>query len=193
MSSTPTIAQLLDELRVALMRDWPTELSDSESRLLMGLRQLEAYTSVLVAAWIEGVFNELEYAELSDSDMVSHVVECAEYIDGAMNLNDDVLRSGWRVTHKMLSGLRHESNGRELARKAIVLFFAALALRSCAESLLGGDGSQLLAADGRRIANGFFSRVCEHLEETRLPVRVDVSPAQFLTSLERDLQSVNWI
>ena len=193
MNSTSTISLLLDELRVNLNLDWPAELSDSESRLLMGLYQFEGYASVPVAAWLEGVFSENEFAELSGSDMVSHLRECADYVTSAMQLTDPVLRSGWDATSRLVSSLPDETDGRELARKAFVVFFAALALRSHVEPILGGKSNEKLCADNKRIANVFFDRARDRVRELELPVQVDISPTQFLASLDVNLQWTNWI
>jgi hypothetical protein len=192
-----TVAQLLDRLRPELDREWPCRLTESESRTLVGLNRFQVYASVPVAAWLEGVFSEDEFAELSESSMVTNLRECADYITPALTdatrLADASLSSGWHAVCLLLTSVQAERRGPALAIKAVVLYLSAVALCIHAGSLLGGGIDQQLSADDKLTARQFFDRVVDYCASVDLPVDVHEKASVFLVHLESRLRLADWI
>ena len=167
-----------------------------ESRLIIGLWQFELYTSVPVAAWMEGVFTEKEFSELAHSEIIGNVLECAGTITIDMNgseIEDQLLRSSWVVLTNVIDSLSYETRGRELARKAFVVFFTAIAIRNYLELLCGEEPVSTVTPDEKRIAVSFFERARDEAIKLHLPIELDVSPEHFLLSLDASIHLTNWI
>ncbi len=195
MERDSAVRRVLDELRPKLEHDWPVKLTVPESELLVGLRKLEEYTSLPVAAWLGGAFSVHEFAELADSALISNIMECADYIGIAMqSVTFESLQGGWHTTCQLLRNIRGGSvDGLELAKKSLVLFFTSIALRIEAESLLGGDSNRATVTNEDHIGESFFLLASTELENLGLPIDLSATPTAFLQGLNETLRATGWL
>ena len=199
MATTQTVAELLDEQRQQQSENWPKNLSDSESRVLIGLRQLEVYTAIPAAAWAEGVFSESELEELVHADIFENIAECTRYIDAAIHQTecDPKLLDCWRATSSLVHRLRKsEGTGNDFVRKSITLFGASIALRAFFEMLVAGvepKRSRFVVPDGKRVSVAFFSRVKSEPQSLSIPICFEEPLVSVIAKLPTILRNENWI
>ena len=198
MAPENSVDNLFDKLRRKLEEEWPVELTPDEGQLLIGLRQLEIHTSRPVSAWLDEVFKVDEFAELADSDMVALLVECSDYVNARISsVRDEAFQAGWSAgwstfRQLLLTINEHSFDGRELAKRLLVLQFASVALRIDAEFVLGGTTQRSIISDENRLANSFLIRASNQVHAFAIPIDLSKTPAQFLLGLDRSIGALGW-